>query len=77
MTKILYNFFTDILVGFDGNFTSVNESVGSFELCVEIFTDPSLLPSSFDFNLDLVTIPGTAGIQRVNNIIADLNDINS
>ena len=42
-------------------FTSVDESIGSFELCVEIFTDPSLLPPTFDFSLDLVTIPGIAG----------------
>ena len=66
MTKILYDFFTDILVGFDRNFSSVNESVGSIELCVKIFTDASLLLASFDFSLSLVTIPGTAGIQQVN-----------
>ena len=53
---------TDILVGFERNFTSINESLGSFELCVEIFTDPLLLPASFDFSLNLITIPGTAGI---------------
>ena len=55
----------DILVGFERNFTSINESVGSFKLCVEVFTDPLLLPASFDFSLNLITIPGTAGTSYV------------
>ena len=54
-------FFIAILVGFVRNFTSVNEDIGSFELCVVIFTDTSLLPTNFEFFLSLITTPGTAG----------------
>ena len=50
-----------ILVGFEKNFSRVDEDVGSFELCVMIFTDVSLLPTSFEFFLSLSSIPGTAG----------------
>ena len=56
-----------ILVGFERNFTSVDESVGSFELCVRILNDPSSLPTytDFSFSLDLQTEPGTAGIIKI------------
>ena len=50
-----------ILVGFEKNFSRVDEDVGSFELCIMIFTDVSLLPTSFEFFLSLSSIPGTAG----------------
>ena len=52
-----------LVVGFESEFTSVNESVGSFELCVRIFTEAVLLPTytTFSFSLDLVSVPGTAG----------------
>ena len=52
-----------ILVGFDKNFTSVEEDVGSFQLCVLIFTDPAFFPSHtiVNFSLDLITVSGTAG----------------
>ena len=54
-----------LIVGFEPNseFTSVNESIGSFELCIRIFTDASLLPmyTNFTFSLDLISVPGTAG----------------
>ena len=55
---------TVITVGFEQNFTSVDERDGSFELCVRIFTDVDLLPAhtNFSFSLDLTTLPGTAGI---------------
>ena len=59
---ILHSCFTVILVGFEETFTSVNETAGSFELCVAIFTDTSLLPANFQFSLNLITIPGIAGI---------------
>ena len=54
---------TAILVGFDKNFTSVEEDVGSFELCVLIFTDAAFFPShtAVNFSLDLITVSGTAG----------------
>ena len=52
---------TEILVGFERIFTLVDEDVGSFELCVEIFTDFSLLPNSFEFSLNLTTKSDTAG----------------
>ena len=54
-------FFIVILVGFVRNFTGVDEDIGSFELCVAIFTDISLLPTNFEFFLSLITTPGTAG----------------
>ena len=52
-----------IVVGFERNFTSVDERNGSFELCVQIFTDPDLLPAhtNFTFSLALATVSGTAG----------------
>ena len=50
-----------IFVGFVETFTAVNETVGAFELCVAIFTNASLLPDSFQFSLNLITIPDSAG----------------
>ena len=52
-----------LVVGFETDFTSVNESVGTFELCVRIFTEAALLPTytNFSFSLDLVSISGSAG----------------
>ena len=57
----------DIIVGFERTFTSVEEGVGSFELCVRIFNDPSLLPThtDFSFSLDLQTVSDTAGIIKL------------
>ena len=55
-----YDIFTVIFVGFDEIFTSVEESVGSFELCILIFTNNSLLPESFDFSLNLLSLTDTA-----------------
>ena len=54
---------TVILVGFERNFTSVDEDVGSFELCVRILSDPSSFPTHTDlsFSLDLETLSATAG----------------
>ena len=56
-----------ITVGFERNFTAVDEDIGLFELCVRIFNDPSLLPmhTSFSFSLDLQSQPGTAGVLSV------------
>ena len=53
-----------LVVGFESGFTRVNESIGSFELCVRIFTEVALLPTyiNFSFSLNLVSMPGTAGI---------------
>ena len=53
--------YTEVTVGFERTFTSVNESTGSFELCIRIFTDVTLLNISFIFNLDLISVPITAG----------------
>ena len=55
-----------IVVGFERTFSTVEEDVDSFELCVRIFTEISLLPPTFDFLLDLVSITDTAGVY--NNI---------
>ena len=54
-----------ITVGFEEIFTSVGEGNGSFELCVAILTDRALLPTHivFSFSLDLLSLPGTAGMQ--------------
>ena len=51
----------EVTVGFDRTFTSANESAGSFELCVRIFTEIELFNVSFTFNLDLTSMPVTAG----------------
>ena len=53
-----------ISVGFEEIFTSIDEGSGSFELCVAILTDRALLPTHtvFSFSLDLLSLPGTAGI---------------
>ena len=53
-----------ITVGFEEIFTSIGEGSGSFELCVAILTDRALLPTHtvFSFSLDLLSLPGTAGI---------------
>lgn len=50
-----------ITVGFEDNFTSVSEGIGSFELCVRIFTAAELLPEMFEFSLELTTAANTAG----------------
>ena len=52
-----------VLVGFERIFTSVDEDIGSFELCVRIFTEAAFLPThvDIDFSLDLITVSGTAG----------------
>lgn len=51
-----------ITVGFERNFTTVSEIIGSFELCVKIFTEGNFLPEMFEFSLALVTATSTAGI---------------
>ena len=51
-----------IFVGFVKIFTSIDEDVGSFELCIAIFTNSSFLPANFEFSLNLITISGTAGM---------------
>ena len=51
----------EVTVGFERNFTSVSESVGSFELCVHVFTEVELFNISFGFNLNLSSTPITAG----------------
>ena len=55
------NFITVIIVGFEKNFTTVEEGVGSFELCVKLFTSVEFLPMMFEFSLELVTAANTAG----------------
>ena len=53
-----------LAVGFETIFSSVDEEIGSFELCLRIFTEAALLPTytNFSFSLDLTSVPGTAGI---------------
>ena len=58
-----------ILVGFERVFTSVDEDIGSFELCIRIFTEASLLPTNIDFSLDLVSIPDTAGMYGSDSVL--------
>ncbi len=48
-------------VGFERNFTSVNESVGLFELCVRVFTEVESFNVSFSFSLNLTSTSVTAG----------------
>ena len=49
------------VVGFERVFTSADEDAGSFQLCVRIVTDASLLPISTEFFLDLLSVPASAG----------------
>ena len=53
-----------LTVGFEEIFTSVIEGNDSFELCAVILTDSALLPThtDFSFSLELLSLPGTAGI---------------
>jgi hypothetical protein len=53
--------YTEATVGFERNFTSVNESVRSFELCVRVFTEVENFNVSFSFNLNLTSTSVTAG----------------
>ena len=55
-----------ILVGFEQIFTRVDEEIGSFEICIKIFTSTSHLPVDFGFSLNLITMPGTAGMYMQN-----------
>ena len=50
-----------ILVGFERILTIVDEDIGSFELCIQIFTSDTLL-RDFNISLDLSTVSGTAGM---------------
>ena len=52
-----------ITVGFERINTTVDENIGSFLLCVRIFTGPDLLPAhtNFSFSLNLISIPNSAG----------------
>ena len=58
-----------IVVGFERTFTSVVESSDSFELCVIFLTDSALLPTHtvINFSLNLLSVPGTAGIYTYND----------
>ena len=60
------------------NFTAVNEGIGSFQLCVRIFTDASLLPThtDFSFSLNLESVPGSAGSYIVQIIVNNLKTCN-
>ena len=64
LSCLFYVTFSDIEVGFERIFTRVDENIGSFELCVQIFTDTALLPTNIDFtfSLDLITVTDTAGM---------------
>ena len=62
MIIILLSLYTVILVGFETDLLSVNESAGSVELCVRIFTNPTLFPNHTEINffLDLISTTGSA-----------------
>ena len=42
----------------------MDEGIGSFELCVQIFNDPAFIPThaEINFSLDLASLSGTAGL---------------
>ena len=63
ISKLISFLYADIFVGFERNYTAVNEGIGSFQLCVRIFTEASLLPIhiNFSFFLSLESLPGSAG----------------
>ena len=62
MIIILLFLYIVILVGFETDLLSVNESAGSVELCVRIFTNPTLFPNHAEINffLDLISTTGSA-----------------
>ena len=59
-----------IHVGFEEIFTSVDEDIGSFELCVRIFTEALFLPTTFEFSLDLISTADTAGTVTIEGILS-------
>ena len=63
MLDCAFSMLPDILVGFEQILTTVDEDIGSFELCIRIFTNHTLLPE-FNISLDLSTVAGTAGMLR-------------
>ena len=62
-----------ILVGFEKDLLSANESDGSVELCVRIFTDPTLFPNHTEINffLNLISTTGSASKIVILCIILD------
>ena len=48
-------------VGFEREYISVNEDTGSFQWCVRVFTNASLLPINTEFSLDLFSVADSAG----------------
>ena len=62
-----------ILVGFEKDLLSANESDGSVELCVQIFTNPTLFPNHMEINffLNLISTTGSASKIVILCIILD------
>lgn len=60
---IYFSPFVVLVVGFERVFSQIDEEIGSFELCIRIFTEVGLLPTytNFNFSLNLVSVSGTAG----------------
>ena len=50
-----------ITVGFERNFTSVSEGVGSFELCASISTPGITISENVYFSLNLFSVQDSAG----------------
>ena len=50
-----------ITVGFERNFTSISEDVGSFELCVSISTPGITISENVYFSLNLFSVQDSAG----------------
>ena len=73
VSLLVFICFAVITVGFEQTFTSIDEDIGSFEICVRIFTDSVFFPIhiSTNFSLNLNTIPGTAGMSHDHHVIFD------
>ena len=55
-----YNNIAELVVGFENTSLEVSESVGKFELCVNV-SQPSNSPIEIEFNLTVESHAGTAG----------------
>ena len=72
--KIVIFIHAVLVVGFETVSSHVDEEIGSFVLCVRIFTEAALLPmyTNFSFSLSLVSVPGTAGIYVIPLLVTNL-----
>ena len=61
-TSVLFSCITDVIIGWEQNVTTVNESQSILELCVRVMNidDDVAFPEGFEVSLSANTIRGTA-----------------